>query len=248
MTGLAQKALRDDAWGYASRRLRSRAQSPGDALQGLGFDVADVRRYEREFDELSPDLYAELAARAREAADETAVRRLERPSGSSIDGKRLLYLTTRALRPQTVVETGPFNGSSSAFILRALAENGSGRLLSFDRADARDALGVPLAAGQAPGWLVPGELRTRFELVLGDVRSTLRPRLARESHIDLFFHDSLHTLRHMLFEFRAAWTRLASGGVLASDDVFWNPGFWLFTTWHRVPFRHIGTVGITRKP
>jgi predicted O-methyltransferase YrrM len=239
MTRLVEKPL---------RRLRARAQSAREAVEALGFDGDELVRCEREFDELSPALYELLAARAQAASDEAAAARLERPSRSSVEGKRLLYLATRALRPETVVETGPFNGASSAFILRALAENGSGRLLSFDRPDARDALGVPLAAGREPGWLVPDELRNRFELVLGDLRTTLRPRLEREPRIDLFFHDSLHTFRHMLFEFRTAWSRLVAGGLLASDDVFWNPAFWLFTTWHRVPFRHIGTVGVTRKP
>ena len=230
------------------RAVRQRAEPAREALLGLGFHREALFRYEREFDEISPDLYATLAGRARVAGDATTVERLERPSVSSVEGKRLLYMTTRALRPQTVVETGPFNGSSSAFILCALAENENGRLLSFDRPDARDALGVPLATGREPGWLVPDELRPRFELVLGDVRVTLGPRLADERQVDLFFHDSLHTFRHMLFEFRVAWSRLVSEGVLASDDVFWNPAFWLFTTWHRVPFRHIGTVGVTRKP
>ena len=253
MTRVAERALRlpallHDGWNYPSRRVQARAESALEAVEGLGFDGDEVLRYAREFDRLAPDLYATLAARARAAGDATGAGRLERASRSSVEGKRLLYVTTRALRPQTVVETGPFNGASSAFILRALAENGAGRLLSFDRRDARDALGVPLAAGREPGWLVPDELRARFELVLGDLRATLRPRLAREPRIDLFFHDSLHTFGHMWFEFRTAWSRLAHGGVLASDDVFWNPAFWLFTTWHRVPFRHIGTVGVTRKP
>jgi predicted O-methyltransferase YrrM len=83
--------------------------------------------------------------------------------------------------------------------------------------------------------------------VLGDTRHTLRRRLDGET-VDLFFHDSLHTTRHMLFEFRTAWRRLRGGGILVSDDVFWNPAFWLFTQVHRVPFRHIGTMGVTRKP
>ena len=107
---------------------------------------------------------------------------------------------------------------------------------------------MPIPAGREPGWLVPQRLRHRFELVLGDARETLRPRLEREGAIDLFVHDSLHTTRHMLFEFRVAWRHLAPGGVLVSDDVFWNPAFWLFTKRHRVPFRHIGTMGVTRKP
>ena len=52
----------------------------------------------------------------------------------------------------------------------------------------------------------------------------------------------------MLFEYRLAWRRLRPGGLLVSDDVFWNPAFWAFTKLHRVAFRHIGTVGVTRRP
>ena len=95
---------------------------------------------------------------------------------------------------------------------------------------------------------MPAGLRGRFELVLGDVRKTLRPRLDAEPPLGLFFHDSLHTTRQMLFEYRLAWRRLRPGGLLVSDDVFWNPAFWAFTKLHRVAFRHIGTVGVTRRP
>jgi predicted O-methyltransferase YrrM len=147
-----------------------------------------------------------------------------------------------------VVETGPFNGAASAFLLQALHDNGAGRLLSFDLPDAADALNVPLPAGHKPGWLVPDRLRDRFELVLGDTRKTLRPRLAAEPSIDLFFHDSLHTVRQMLFEYRSAWRRLRSGGLLVSDDVAWNRAFWAFTKVHRVRFGTVGEVGVTRKP
>ena len=38
--------------------------------------------------------------------------------------------------------------------------------------------------------------------------------------VGLFFHDSLHTRAHMLFEFETAWPHLAPGGVLAADDIF----------------------------
>jgi hypothetical protein len=51
----------------------------------------------------------------------------------------------------------------------------------------------------------------------------------------------------MLFEFRTAWRALRPGGFLASDDIFWNASFWWFTTTRRVPFVHIGNVGLTRK-
>lgn len=215
------------------------------ALAALG-----LQANEEEFEPVASDLYPELAAAARGAGGVEggeAARRLEGPSPSSREAKKLLYLAVRALRPELVVETGPFNGAASAFLLQALEDNGTGRLLSFDLPDAADALNVRLPAGREPGWLVPDRLRHRFELVLGDTRSTLRPRLASEQPVDLFLHDSLHTTRQMLFEYRVAWRRLRPGGLLLSDDVSWNRAFWAFTRLHRVPFRKIGEVGVTRK-
>ena len=239
-----------DGWRYPALRVRARGeQTAAEALRGLGFTEPELRALEDEFDGLAPRVYAQLADSARAGGDELAATRASGHSESSEEGKKLLYLSVRALSPRLVVETGPFNGASSTFLLRALeASGGDRRLLSFDLPDARDALGFPIPEGREPAWLVPDELRPRFELVLGDTRDTLRPRLAREEAVDVFFHDSLHTTRHMLFEFRVAWRHLRSGGVLVSDDVFWNPAFWLFTSLHRVPFRHIGTMGVTRKP
>ena len=238
-----------DGWRYPANRLSARpAGTAVDVLAALGFDAV---AFEPEFDGLAPGLYAELAAAARavpgEAAAEAAAR-LERPSPGSREAKKLLYLAVRALEPELVVETGTFNGAAAAFMLRALEANGRGRLLAFDVSDAADALGVPLPAGREPGWLVPAALRGRYTVVLGDVRRTLAARLAAEGPVDLFVHDSLHTLRHMLFEYRVAWRALRPGGLLVSDDVFWNLAFWLFTTRHRVPFRHTATTGATRKP
>jgi len=45
---------------------------------------------------------------------------------------RLYYLVCRALRPEVVVETGVGYGVSSAFILKALEQNGGGILHSVD--------------------------------------------------------------------------------------------------------------------
>jgi predicted O-methyltransferase YrrM len=251
---LARKAARlpsiaRDGWRYPALRVRARGeQTAVEALVALGFDEEELRTYEREFDEVAPTLYARLAERARAGGDELAAERAAGHSESSEEGKKLLYLSVRVVRPRIVVETGPFNGASSTFLLQALEACRHGRLISFDLPDAHDALGVPIPAGREPAWLVPDDLRSRLTLVLGDTRETLRPKLAREPRVDVFFHDSLHTTRHMLFEFRVAWRHLERGGVLVSDDVFWNPAFWLFTRLHRVPFTHIGTMGATRKP
>jgi predicted O-methyltransferase YrrM len=145
----------------------------------------------------------------------------------------LLYGLVRALRPRTVVETGTASGISTAYLLAALERNEAGRLLSIDlpfeggelqplvagtSIDLYDA--SPLPPGKAPGWAIPTELRARWDLRLGDARDVLPALLVEVGEIELFFHDSLHTREHMLFEFETVWPALARGGVLASDDVF----------------------------
>jgi predicted O-methyltransferase YrrM len=157
----------------------------------------------------------------------------------------------RALCPEGVFETGTFTGVVTAFLLRAVEDNGSGHVTSFDLPAREPMEGAPeihLPAGADPGWAIPDVLRGRLTLVLGDTRETLPPALAEAGTIGLFLHDSLHTTRHMLFEFEEAWRRLLPGGLILSDDVFDNPAFWWFTTRHRLPFLHIGNFGVTRKP
>src|SRR5919202_2245620 len=179
---LVRKALRlpsiaRDGWRYPALRVRARGEDTAvEALEALG-----LRAPADEFEQVAPRIYEQLAARAHEAGDELAATRAAGHSESSQEGKKLLYLAVRGLRPRLVVETGPFNGASSTFLLHALEANGGdGRLVSFDVPDARDALGVPIPEGRETAWLVPDDLRHRFELVLGDTRDTLRRRLARE--------------------------------------------------------------------
>lgn len=131
---------------------------------------------------------------------------------------RCLYLLCRALTPGLVVETGVANGLSSAYILQALAVNGSGVLHSID---------LPLpseSSAQQIGALVPQELRGRWRLHLGSSRRLL-PKIIRAHHIDVFVHDSLHTYRNMSREFGVVWPHLRTGGVLVSDDIEGNLAF-----------------------
>src|SRR4029078_12987181 len=82
---------------------------------------------------------------------------------------RLLYYCVRLRRPAVVVETGVFDGFSSAFILKALADNHHGRLCSID-VPARAPIAastdkMPFATlpdGADPGWLAPDVARARW--------------------------------------------------------------------------------------
>jgi hypothetical protein len=52
------------------------------------------------------------------------------------------------------------------------------------------------------------------------------PRLLKDlDSIDVFFHDSLHTYEHMMFEFKTAWPKIKKNGILISDDIHLNNSF-----------------------
>ena len=197
----------------------------------LGVDAPTLARLEADLHG-DADFVRAVEARHREIRG-SGIRLLGDAGGADHDRcHRLLYYCTRVLRPAVVVETGVFDGFSSAFILKALRDNGHGRLCSIDlpaeapiRASTDKMAFDRLPAGAGPGWIVPDALRARWELRLGDSRTVLAPWLAELGTIDLFFHDSLHSFEHMTWEYAAAWGALGPGGLLLSDDVFWNRAF-----------------------
>ena len=132
---------------------------------------------------------------------------------------RLNYLACRLLEPDTVVETGVAYGVSSAYILKALEQNGRGLLHSVDL--------PPLRRQYERFWglAVPDGLREAWRLHRGSSRLVLPDLLLKTGPVDLFIHDSLHTRRNMGREFEAVWPNLSPGGLLLADDIERNPAF-----------------------
>lgn len=206
-------------------------------------------------------------ARAGDLTDQlVATNALQQVSGhiGALPGA-FLYALVRTMRPTVIVETGVASGMSSMFILAALAENQRGRLVSIDLPFTEsDGEPMPIIAGTSiekpqwspvppgrePGWLVPLDLRDRWELRLGDARLLLPQVLQEVGPADIFLHDSLHTFDHMLFEFQTAWPQIAPGGLLASDDLTLSPidPFQRFAREIRAPYVMLGSMGFIRKP
>jgi hypothetical protein len=114
----------------------------------------------------------------------------------------LTYLRLRELRPETVVEIGTFHGWSTTWLLSALRDNGSGRLLSYDVVD-HVVRSVPAElAGQ------------RWTFTRGDVRSARLPE-----RIDYLFLDAAHSASFARWYIGELFGRL-DGTPVSVHDVF----------------------------
>lgn len=174
----------------------------------------------------------------------------------NMDDALFLYWVVRTLKPKTIVQTGVSNGLSSAFMMLALAKNGSeGKLHVVDLPAVFDpkepawtekgkVYGVVIPEGKSSGWIVPDMYKDRFIVQVGDAKEYLPKIVDSVDSIDLFYHDSDHTYNHMMFEFAEAKRKLRPGGVVLGDDVSWNASVWDFADQYGVPsYNYKGTVG-----
>jgi Methyltransferase domain len=156
----------------------------------LGYSEHELAGYAAET-HTDPELNERLARHVRWRLD--FKRRM--PLGSRLAG----YVTTRALKPELVVETGIYMGLGSLVLLRALERNAqeghAGELMSFDV--------NPLA-----GRLVREELRSRWHRVIGLTNATL-PQALRGRRVGILFHDTAHTEETQRHEFEAALAHAA---------------------------------------
>jgi hypothetical protein len=132
---------------------------------------------------------------------------------------RTCYAICRALKPTVVLETGVAYGVTSAFILKALEVNGTGRLYSIDL--------PPLGPGadHYVGALVPDRLKQNWKLYRGKTRRLLATILSSLPKVDFFVHDSLHTYRNMLWELKSVGDQLARPAAVVADDIESNAAF-----------------------
>jgi predicted O-methyltransferase YrrM len=134
------------------------------------------------------------------------------------DEAELLYLCVRTVKPALVVETGVGAGFSTAHILQGLERNNNGKLYSIDF----------FKEDEKCGWIIPSDLKNRWELIRGLSSQVLNPLLEQLGSIDVFIHDSDHSYENMMAEFRTVWPLLKSGGMLLAHDVGRNDAFFAF--------------------
>jgi hypothetical protein len=122
-------------------------------------------------------------------------------------GRRIAwYACVRALKPKHVVETGIDKGLGSTLIAAALRRNAAegqpGRLSALD-------------INPDAGYLIQGPYREFVDIVCGDSLTSI-PRL--KTPVDLFIHDSWHSVEHEAAEFALIEEKLSPNALLLSDN------------------------------
>ena len=181
--------------------------------------------------------------------------------GISLDTARDYYCVTRKIQPETVIETGVCNGLSTLSVLLAIKKNQCGQLHSIDypyRADEsleefRDDTfesygGAAIPSDKEPGWIIPGELRDHWELIIGKSQKELPKLVTKVNNFDIFIHDSEHSHPCMMFEYELAYEWLNQEGIVLSDDITWNDAFEIFTHVRNIDYGKLSeNVGYVRK-
>lgn len=114
-----------------------------------------------------------------------------------------------AEKPNIVVETGLETGFGAEYILKALDDNEKGYLYSID----------PV---QHPKYAANPITHRRFTFIQAKSQEALLPLFRSIGPFDFFIHDSDHGYECQTFEFEAAWRMVRPGGIIASDDVYWE--------------------------
>lgn len=164
--------------------------------------VAAVRGWFAELDE-------DTALRTRIEAATAAAPRRGLADRRARYGRRLgWYAMVRACRPGHVVETGVDKGLGTCVLAAALLRNA---------ADGHPGRVSALDLNPEAGYLVAAEpWSTVVDLVIGDSVASLA---ALTTPVDLFLHDSDHSVTHERAELAAVEPKLAPGALLLTDNV-----------------------------
>jgi predicted O-methyltransferase YrrM len=158
----------------------------------------------------------------------------------------VLYALVRISKPKIAVETGVGAGVSSAIILRAMELNGQWSLYSIDPC-LRSFDGIKFPPNKPIGFIISQALKKkRWKLIEGYSKECLGP-LLKELFVDLFFHDSEHSYKNMMFEYKTAWEHLKKGGYLVSDNIEWNNAFNDFVKDKKAFAKKFYSLGVMKK-
>jgi predicted O-methyltransferase YrrM len=148
-------------------------------------------------------------------------------------GRRLgWYALTRALKPRLIVETGVHFGLGALAFTSALMRNS---------AEGHPGRYIGLEILPQFGWLLAGPYAE-----FGEVRhgKSLDLLVGIDGGVDLFVHDSDHSIDHEMSELRLIEPRLSSTGVLLSDNSHTSPALYNFALETGRRFLHFQEISV----
>ena len=135
----------------------------------------------------------------------------------------LIYQLSEHVQATRAIETGVSAGWSSLAFLLSLHKRG-GRLISTD-------MPYPGSSKEAQRWVgcvVPDELRPLWTRIDAADSEALPRALAELPQIDICHYDSDKSYDGRMWAYRLLWPALRQGGILISDDIDDNFGFFHF--------------------
>lgn len=181
--------------------------------------------------------------------DETTVNANKGPIGiyygPSPEQLKSVHIICRLLRPEIVVETGVAKGFTSAVILDALKNNGTGNLYSVEMPS------LYFGYTQQVGEKIPKSLRNRWHLELGPSALMLPRLLKRLGTIDVFVYDSASSYDNQVTEFNIVLPYLRPGGVLITNflmtDAFFEVAEAHNCRWTTIEQTKVSSIGLLTK-
>ena len=189
----------------------------------LGFDCSMVKSYVEEFLQKFP-----LALRKQVVWDDVNF--------------IFLYILTKLLKPKLIIEAGCNVGFSSTFFALAIKENGNGckfytmdpypeylwesmSFIEHSKARNQKINYENLNVKCGPLSIVPSDLKEFIIFKSGRSEDILPTLLKNNKEIDIFFHDSDHSYRNMVWECRSVLSSLKTGGYILVHDIGLNSAF-----------------------
>ncbi len=143
--------------------------------------------------------------------------KLEAKSSTKMGGSghiHLLYDCVKLLKVENVIETGVAYGWSSLAILKALSENGSGKLYSVDMPYPRKNNEIDV------GIVVPQNLKKNWILIRKPDNPGIINALSKvDGGVDLCHYDSDKSWWGRDYAYPILWKSLSSKGLFISDDI-----------------------------
>lgn len=129
------------------------------------------------------------------------------PGLSKIEGV-LLYIMTRLLKPEIIVESGTWMGTSTSYLAQGCHDNKKGRVVTVDQQE-------------DVGYGVPDDLLPHIEFHKKiDIQNALPEICNRENKIDMFFHDSINSYPLLCWEVNEIIPFFNKNGLIIVHDVY----------------------------